>query len=363
MGASRQLRGDERERAAVAMRPDLARSPRTGPTLQSGVNGVLALQHLAGNSAVTRLVQRASSVPGTFIDRLPVDTAVVQRSAGGLLAVGESGPAVRELQERLNATAAGPPVAVDGIFGAGTRAAVVAFQRANGLTPDGMVGPATRSAMGVRGSQRQPTGADHAALAEQITQAVGSRVGAAPGGTSVNGSATVGGTSVAGHYDSTSGAAGGSITTRQGSASGEYDPTTGVASGSGSYRGTTAAGSYDTTTGQATGSASTNTSYGPASATGSYNTSTGAGSGSVSVGGTSASGAYDPTTGQGSGSVASGGYNAAGTANVDAGTGSGSVGTPYGTASVGVDNSTVQASVDVPGYGNVSVSVDRPDWL
>lgn len=42
--------------------------------------------------------------------------------------------------------------AVDGIFGSGTRSAVVAFQKSKGLTPDGIVGPATLKALGLSSS-------------------------------------------------------------------------------------------------------------------------------------------------------------------------------------------------------------------
>ncbi len=38
---------------------------------------------------------------------------------------------------------------VDGVYGQGTRSAVIAFQKANGLTADGIVGPKTASALGV----------------------------------------------------------------------------------------------------------------------------------------------------------------------------------------------------------------------
>jgi peptidoglycan hydrolase-like protein with peptidoglycan-binding domain len=52
---------------------------------------------------------------------------------------------VRSLQYLLNAR--GAHLAVDGVFGAGTRAAVVAFQQAHGLTPDGVAGNLTWSAL------------------------------------------------------------------------------------------------------------------------------------------------------------------------------------------------------------------------
>ena len=55
------------------------------------------------------------------------------------LSEGASGPAVRELQQKLNAAGASPAVAMDGTFASATRVAVVAFQNANGLAADGTV--------------------------------------------------------------------------------------------------------------------------------------------------------------------------------------------------------------------------------
>jgi hypothetical protein len=62
---------------------------------------------------------------------------------------GSVGPAVRELQTRLNTlNVAQPPLAVDGIFGPKTRAAVVSFQsRTPPLKADGIVGPKTQAAL------------------------------------------------------------------------------------------------------------------------------------------------------------------------------------------------------------------------
>ncbi|NLP50051.1 D-Ala-D-Ala carboxypeptidase family metallohydrolase [Bacillus sp. RO1] len=65
------------------------------------------------------------------------------------LSEGSSGSDVRELQIRVAGWAADSPqqtvVSVDGQFGAGTRAAVIRFQRAYGLTADGVVGPQTQA--------------------------------------------------------------------------------------------------------------------------------------------------------------------------------------------------------------------------
>lgn len=58
---------------------------------------------------------------------------------------GDSGPAVAELQRRL--TGAGFPCAPDGTYGPMTSQAVRALQAARGLPVDGVVGPATWSAL------------------------------------------------------------------------------------------------------------------------------------------------------------------------------------------------------------------------
>ena len=61
---------------------------------------------------------------------------------------GSQGDEVADLQTILNARY-GADLEVDGNFGKATEAAVKAFQKANGLTADGVVGPKTWTALGI----------------------------------------------------------------------------------------------------------------------------------------------------------------------------------------------------------------------
>lgn len=63
------------------------------------------------------------------------------------VSVGNSGPAVVGLQELLNGLPAGAGLPVDGLFGTGTLAAAITFQKKAGLAQDGIVGPLTWAAL------------------------------------------------------------------------------------------------------------------------------------------------------------------------------------------------------------------------
>jgi peptidoglycan hydrolase-like protein with peptidoglycan-binding domain len=56
---------------------------------------------------------------------------------------GDRGSAVRSIQQELG-------ILADGVFGAQTERAVKRFQRSHDLVPDGIVGPLTRGALGLR---------------------------------------------------------------------------------------------------------------------------------------------------------------------------------------------------------------------
>lgn len=87
----------------------------------------------------------ATNAPVPPSPEVPINNAPAY--PGTPLTVGSTGPNVRIMQTYLNAIRAVynsiPPVIVDGIFGSGTREAVVAFQRQFLLPVDGVIGPIT----------------------------------------------------------------------------------------------------------------------------------------------------------------------------------------------------------------------------
>ncbi|QOR70186.1 peptidoglycan-binding protein [Ruania alkalisoli] len=88
------------------------------------------------------------------------------------------GDDVTYLQQRLDAL--GYAVAVDGIFGYGTQNAVREFQQAQGLTADGVVGPATWAAL--EGQPSQPSGPVQPGGPSQPVQPGGPGQPSQPGG-------------------------------------------------------------------------------------------------------------------------------------------------------------------------------------
>ena len=68
-----------------------------------------------------------------------------------VLRQGSSGSEVKEVQRRLKLWGYYKG-SVDGVFGAGTKSAVIAFQKKNGLTADGVVGQSTYKALGMNSS-------------------------------------------------------------------------------------------------------------------------------------------------------------------------------------------------------------------
>src|SRR5260370_15449896 len=82
---------------------------------------------------------------GTLADFQAQVSTGAQTGANPTLTEGDTGPAVQTLQSRLNGW--GATLTVDGSFGRAALAAVKAFQAAQKLTVDGVVGPQTWSAL------------------------------------------------------------------------------------------------------------------------------------------------------------------------------------------------------------------------
>jgi Putative peptidoglycan binding domain len=99
-----------------------------------------------GDGSNTTLASE-SSPPGTVVYDLDVEASC---EIGQTLRRGDAGPQVECLQERLNeVTVGGEDYVVDGAFGEQTETAVRAFQQANQLGVDGIVGPATGELLGI----------------------------------------------------------------------------------------------------------------------------------------------------------------------------------------------------------------------
>src|SRR6516164_4385747 len=73
-----------------------------------------------------------------------------------MLQQGDSSDDVKLLQQSLSEHGFNPG-AIDGIYGQGTVAAVIAFQKGEGMLPDGVAGPRTLSALGLAVSDELPS--------------------------------------------------------------------------------------------------------------------------------------------------------------------------------------------------------------
>jgi peptidoglycan hydrolase-like protein with peptidoglycan-binding domain len=119
----------------------------TAGSLALGVLAAITLGSGSGSGHTAQppvLAAQTESFPPVNLDDCPI------------LHTGYNGGCVAQLQTYLNSLP-GNDLDVDGDFGSQTYAAVIAFQRANGLTPDGLVGPATKKALEAALSVATPT--------------------------------------------------------------------------------------------------------------------------------------------------------------------------------------------------------------
>lgn len=102
--------------------------------------------------AITLALPVAVGVGGSIKNAsVAPETQTEQAISVAVLRQGSKGGEVKEVQRRLKLWGYYNG-SVDGVFGAGTRSAVIAFQKKNGLTADGVVGKATYKALGMTDS-------------------------------------------------------------------------------------------------------------------------------------------------------------------------------------------------------------------
>ncbi len=108
---------------------------------------------LAIGAAALTLIGAAAGVTAVALshDALAPETMQTAVIPAAVLRQGSTGGEVKEVQRRLKQWGYYSG-SVDGIFGAGTKKAVIAFQKKNGLTADGIVGKATYKALGMNES-------------------------------------------------------------------------------------------------------------------------------------------------------------------------------------------------------------------
>ncbi len=124
------------------------------PKTKAGLIALILLLVLGG-ILISRMIptiretQRELSLTPTPLPPVPADVRAVTPdpaapTAEPVLRAGARGQEVTDVQSRLAVLGYYDPKAIDGEFGAGTKEAVIAFQKANGLAADGIVGAETR---------------------------------------------------------------------------------------------------------------------------------------------------------------------------------------------------------------------------
>jgi hypothetical protein len=107
--------------------------------------GVETTTSLVTTTATLTTTLTTSTTPTTTTTTSSTPTAPATLPEGVVLRRGAKGAEVRQVQEAL--VALGYSTIIDGKFGPATAQAVKSFQASSGLTDDGVVGPATLSAL------------------------------------------------------------------------------------------------------------------------------------------------------------------------------------------------------------------------
>lgn len=123
--------------------------------MKKSIKKGLLLTAIVGTMAVSGGFTAFKSTQKSRADSVNMQTEAVLEAA--VLKKGSKGGEVEEVQRRLKLWGYYKG-SVDGVFGAGTRSAVIAFQKKNGLTADGVVGKSTYKALGMNSSYQALAG-------------------------------------------------------------------------------------------------------------------------------------------------------------------------------------------------------------
>lgn len=113
---------------------------------------------IAAAACLALSVSAATVVSGVAQDFVCAEQNSETVLQAAVLRQGSQGGEVREVQRRLKLWGYYDG-AVDGVFGSGTKAAIIRFQKKNGLKADGIVGKATYKALGMTSSYEALNGA------------------------------------------------------------------------------------------------------------------------------------------------------------------------------------------------------------
>ena len=143
-------------------------------------NGIPATGKVPGLNGGTNNVTYAENNPSAPDNNVKANQQAnankgLVSGGSGLLKSGSRGGAVTNLQNALNALGFNAGKA-DGIFGKNTKNALVAFQRASGVSADGILGPNTRKQFAARGYAKGTKLIPYTGIALTDEQGAGSEV-------------------------------------------------------------------------------------------------------------------------------------------------------------------------------------------